>query len=63
MDTIRSYLGGRYPESVRWIGLLRGYGWEVYNEGASDQSILQSDWEIDMANQTLSRILIKEKYV
>lgn len=49
----RSYLGGRYPESIRWTGLLRGYGWEVCNEGENGWSIPRSEREIDMTIQTL----------
>lgn len=29
----RSYLGGRYPASVRWTALLEAAGWMVINEG------------------------------
>ena len=28
-----AYLGGRYPEDVRWTGLLKRAGWVVVNEG------------------------------
>ena len=49
----RSYLGGRYPESVRWTGLLRGYGWDVINRGENGRSIPRSDSEIKAAVQSL----------
>ena len=52
----RSYLGGRYPESIRWPALLREYGWEVCNEGENGRSIPQRVREIDMAIQTLCRM-------
>lgn len=51
-----SYLGGRYPESIRWTGLLKEYGWEVCNEGENGRSIPRHGGEIDMAIQTLCRI-------
>lgn len=51
----RSYLGGRYSESVRWTALLRGYGWEVINGGENGRSIPHSGREIDMAMQSLCR--------
>lgn len=49
----RSYLGGRYPESVRWTALLRGYGWEVINRGENGRSIPHNGRGIDMAIQAL----------
>ena len=52
----RSYLGGRYPESVRWTALLRGYGWDVINRGENGRSIPRSDGEIKAAIQSLCRV-------
>ncbi len=45
----RSYLGGRYPETVRWTALLNAEGWQVINEGENGRSILRADWEIKAA--------------
>lgn len=50
-----SYLGGRYPESVRWAALLRGYGWDVINRGENGRSIPCSDGEIHAVIQSLCR--------
>ena len=49
------YLGGRYPESVRWTALLRGYGWDVINRGENGCSIPRGDCEINTAVQSLCR--------
>lgn len=51
----RSYLGGRYPESVRWTGRLKAEGWEVFNEGRNGRSIPRSNWEIDAVTRTILR--------
>ena len=51
----RSYLGGRYPESVRWTALLRGYGWDVINRGENGRCIPHGDGEIKAAVQSLCR--------
>lgn len=51
----RSYLGGRYLESVRWTVLLRGYGWDIINRGENDRSIPCGDGEIKAAVQSLCR--------
>ena len=51
----RSYLGGRYPGSVRWTALLRSQGYEVFNAGQNGRSIPQSDWEIELLVQMLHR--------
>lgn len=51
----RSYLGGRYPESVRWTGLLREGGWEVANEGENGRAIPRLDWEFEAAAQAARR--------
>lgn len=42
----RSYLGGRYPESVRWTALLKANSWEIINEGENGRSIPRLDGEI-----------------
>lgn len=52
----RSCLGGRYPESVRWTGLLKKYGWEIRNEGQNGRSIPQSGREINLTVRTLCRV-------
>ena len=52
----RSYLGGRYPQSVRWTALLREYGWVVINRGENGRSIPHSDGEIKAAIQSLCRM-------
>lgn len=49
----RSYLGGRYPESIRWTGLLKGYGWDVINRGENGRSIPRGDGEIKATVQSL----------
>ena len=49
----RSYLGGRYPKSVRWTALLDAEGWEVINQGENGRSIPQLDQEIKTAVQTI----------
>lgn len=51
----RSYLGGRYLESVRWTALLKGYGWEAINRGENGRSIPRNSRESDMAVQSLCR--------
>lgn len=45
----RSYLGGRYPESVRWTGLLNALGIKVITEGENGRSIPRLDREIESA--------------
>lgn len=45
----RSYLGGRYPETVRWTALLNAKGWPVINKGENGRSIPRLDWEINTA--------------
>lgn len=35
----RSYLGGRYPETIRWTGLLKRAGWEAVNKGKNGREI------------------------
>ena len=51
----RSYLGGRYPETVRWTALLNAEGWEVVNEGQNGRSIPRLDHEINAAVRTILR--------
>ena len=51
----RSYLGGRYPKSIRWTALLKERGWQVCNEGENGRSIPCGDRGIDMAVQSLCR--------
>lgn len=50
----RSYLGGRYPASIRWTGLLQADGWEVRNEGENGRSIPRLEEEIQAAAQTIA---------
>ena len=45
----RSYLGERYPESVRWTALLNAGGWKVINKGENGRSIPKLDQEIEAA--------------
>ena len=51
----RSYLGGRYPESVRWTGLLNASGLEIINKGENGRSIPRLDWEIETAAGVVCR--------
>lgn len=51
----RSYLGGRYPESVRWTGLLKAAGWDVWNEGENGCSIPRLSEEFQAVIQIVSR--------
>lgn len=43
----RSYLGGRYPETVRWTALLEQQDWSVFNAGENGRSIPRREREID----------------
>ena len=52
----RSYLGGRYPNSVRWTALLNAGGWKVINKGENGRSIPKLDQEIETAIQTVRGI-------
>lgn len=52
----RSYLGGRYPEFIRWTGLLKAAGWEVWNKGENGLSIPRLDGEIQAVAQVACRI-------
>lgn len=51
----RSYLGGRYPESVRWTYLLKAEGLDIINEGENGHSIPRLDGEIEAVIQTIRR--------
>jgi len=51
----RSYLGGRYPESVRWTALLNADGWEILNEGENGRCIPRQDGGFNTAAQLLRR--------
>lgn len=52
---LRSCLGGRYPENVRWTARLQSEGWTVFNEGQNGCSIPQSSWDVETLVQTLRR--------
>ena len=49
----RSYLGGRYPQAIRWTGLLNAEGWKVINKGENGRSIPKSSRAIDAAVQSV----------
>lgn len=49
----RSYIGGRYPESVRWTALLNAEGWKVISKGENGRSIPSLNQEIETAIQTV----------
>ena len=51
----KSFLGGRYPESVRWTALLIAGGWKVINQGANGRSIPKLDQEIASAADMIRR--------
>lgn len=51
----RSYLGGRYPESVRWTALLQAQGWDIFNAGQNGRSIPRNGWEIETLAQLIRR--------
>ena len=52
----RSFLGGRYPKSVRWTALLNAANWDVINRGENGRSIPRLEREIEAAVQTICRI-------
>ena len=54
----RSYLGGRYPDTVRWTALLEEKGWVIFNEGENGCCIPHRDWEIDQLVQQLVQMKI-----
>lgn len=43
----RSYIGERYPETVRWTALLEKRGWSVINKGQNGRSIPRRRQEIE----------------
>ena len=51
----RSYLGGRYPQSVRWTALLIAGGWKVINKGENGRSIPRLDQEIGVMVSAIHR--------
>lgn len=51
----RSFLGDRYPETVRWTALLKEQGRVVLNEGENGRPIPRREWEVDMAAQVIER--------
>lgn len=51
----RSYLGGRFPKSVRWTGRLEADGWEVFNQGENGRSVPRLDFEIEAAVQSVQK--------
>lgn len=51
----RSCLGGRYPASVRWTGLLHAAGWAVVNAGENGRAIPRLAWEVEDAAGLLRR--------
>lgn len=51
----RSYLGGRYPKSVRWTALLETDGWSILNDGQNGRCIPQREWEIAAVGQKIHR--------
>ena len=51
----RSYLGGRYPASVRWTALLGEAGWDLINEGENGRCIPRRRRDIDALVQAVRR--------
>ena len=51
----RSYLGGRYPKSVRWTALLNAGDWKVINKGENGRSIPRLDQKIETAVSAIHR--------
>lgn len=52
----RSYLGGRYPETVRWTALLEKQGWIVFNEGENGRSIPQRERAVHSVVQMVEQL-------
>lgn len=51
----RSYLGGRYPVSVRWTGLLaRATGWEIHEAGQNGREIPSRPGELQETEALLT---------
>ena len=53
----RSYLGGRYPASVRWTALLRAAGWEVLNHGQNGRRLPRTAQEAEEEARLLQALL------
>ncbi|MDE7262424.1 MAG: lysophospholipase, partial [Oscillospiraceae bacterium] len=51
----RSYMGERYPESVRWTALLNATRWTVTNEGENGRRIPQLEQEAKVLSQAVRR--------
>ena len=51
----RSWLGGRYPEEVRWTGRLTG--WDVINYGENGAEIPTREWEFETHERRIQRTL------
>lgn len=51
----RSYLGGRYPRSVRWTALLDPDRWELVNEGENGRRVPRADGEFEAAAEAFRR--------
>lgn len=51
----RSCLGGRYPKTVRWTGLLEKAGWDVVNMGENGRAIPRLEWEMTGVVEALYR--------
>ena len=51
----RGFLGGRYPEAVRWTGLLKRDGWDVINEGENGRSIPASERIRELTHRLIVR--------
>lgn len=51
----RSYLGGRYPDDVRWTGILKRTGWDVVNEGQNGREIPTRELEFQAAARVVER--------
>ena len=51
----RSFLGGRYPKTVRWTALLQQAGWSVQNDGENGRCIPCTDWETQRLQRELRR--------
>ena len=52
----RSYLGDRYPETVRWTGILNGApDWSILNRGENGRQIPHSSQALQAAETLVSR--------
>lgn len=52
----RSYLGSRYPEEIRWTGLLRSEGHEVINAGQNGRVILTARDLADVTGRIIGNL-------